>query len=102
MQILNAILNNTGWRHHPIVKMWRGYEDALILYMNTAIDVWVSKGYNNTMIKKDIKSRIVYPSWIGDEEFHKSHRSNLLRKNKEYYSKFGWTESDDLPYKWVV
>jgi hypothetical protein len=41
------------------------------------------------------------PHWLGDEELHASHRSNLLRKDKEYYSKFGWLEPDNLEYKWV-
>jgi hypothetical protein len=42
------------------------------------------------------------PNWIGDEKFHASHRSNLLRKDKEFYGKFGWAEPDDLPYFWPV
>ena len=31
-QILNVLLDRTqtkGWRNHPIVRMWEGYEDAL-------------------------------------------------------------------------
>jgi hypothetical protein len=43
-----------------------------------------------------------YPPWLGDEAFHASHRSNLLRKNPEWYGQFGWTEPDDLPYVWPV
>ena len=38
MQILNVLAkppNYTGaWVHHPAVKMWRGYEDALKQYVN--------------------------------------------------------------------
>jgi len=34
------------------------------------------------------------------KEIHASHRSNLLRKNFEFYSKFGWKEPDNLPYIW--
>jgi hypothetical protein len=37
---------------------------------------------------------------LGDEAFHASHRSNLLRKDRDYYGAFGWTEPDDLPYVW--
>lgn len=33
---------------------------------------------------------------------HASHRSNLLRKEPEYYTQFGWTEPPDLPYVWPV
>ena len=40
------------------------------------------------------------PKWLGNKKFHASHRSNLLRKDREWYSQFGWTEPDDLPYIW--
>ena len=43
---------------------------------------------------------IVYPSWLGNDLFHSSHRANLLRKDKEFYSKFCWNESADSPYAW--
>ena len=42
-QILNVLLNRTntkGWRNHPATKMWRGYENALKLYLNECIDEW--------------------------------------------------------------
>ncbi|HEX8685814.1 MAG TPA: selenide, water dikinase SelD, partial [Pyrinomonadaceae bacterium] len=44
------------------------------------------------------------PSWIGDEALHRSHRSNLLAKDPEFYrprftERFG-PEPDDLPYLW--
>jgi len=40
------------------------------------------------------------PVWIGDEELHASHRSNLLRKDPEHYGQFEWEEPDDLEYVW--
>ena len=43
---------------------------------------------------------IVLPKWMGDETFHASHRSNLLKKDPEFYGKFGWTEATDLDYLW--
>jgi len=42
------------------------------------------------------------PLWLGNEELHASHRSNLLRKAPLWYGQFGWTEPDDLPYIWPV
>ena len=104
MQILNALHNKTnGWRNHPAVKMWRGYEDALTDYMNLAIILWKGRGYRNTMkYGKYSQSETVYPSWLGNFEFHKSHRSNLLRKDSEFYGQYGWTEPDNLPYVWPI
>jgi hypothetical protein len=43
-----------------------------------------------------------YPDWFGNKEFHASHRSNLLRKDPEFYGKYGWTEPHDLPYIWPL
>ena len=100
-QIINSILYGTGWKNHPITKMWTNHVDALKLYHNLCIDEWVSRGYKNNMIKFDIASGVTYPSWVGREDLHASHRSNLLRKDQIYYSKFNWRETNDLPYVWV-
>jgi hypothetical protein len=101
LKILNGETNR--WVNHPAVLMWRGYENALGLYMNHCILEWVNRGYNNNMrYSKIVASDIVLPSWFGDENFHASHRSNLLRKNFEYYSQFGWNETPELEYIWPV
>ena len=103
-QILKALhIPGYGWKNHPAVTMWRGYEDALCLYYNTIIDEWVRRGYRNNMvtIALDLKT-VVLPPWLGDESFHASHRSNLLRKDPTFYSQYGWSEPDDLPYVWPL
>jgi len=43
---------------------------------------------------------IQFPKWWGDERFHASHRSKLLFKYPEFYSKYGWTEPNNLEYFW--
>lgn len=88
-----------GWRNHPAAKMWRGHNDALGIYMNCIIREWVRRGYKNTMSFYP-ETICGLPPWFGNEPFHASHRSNLLRKDTKYYSQFGWTESSDLPYIW--
>jgi hypothetical protein len=102
MQLLNALRGKTdGWVNHPACKMWRGHEAALAVYMNYCIDEWTRRGYKNTMKHQQLGCCLV-PSWVGREDFHASHRSNLLRKDKEWYSQFGWTEPDNLPYVWPI
>ena len=104
-QLLNVLLNRNnrkGWRNHPATKMWRGYENALKLYTNLCIDEWKKRGYVNNMKYEVIEGRIVMPPWMGDEVFHLSHRSNLVRKLPERYAEM-WPEvSPDLPYFWTV
>ena len=40
------------------------------------------------------------PPWIGDAEFHRSHQSNLVRKDVEFYGPLFPGVPDDLPYVW--
>ena len=104
-QILNVLLgrtNKAGWRNHPAVLMWKGYEGALKHYMNIMIQEWISRGYRNTMRLEHVEFRDMMPPWLGLDEFHASHRSNLLRKDPKFYGTFGWLESSDLPYFWPV
>ena len=103
-QILNVLLERTdtkGWRNHPIVRMWNGYEPALQQYFNECVKEWINRGYNNNMELENITEMIVDPDWLGNERFHSSHRANLLRKDYEYYSQFGWKENSSNPYAWL-
>ena len=101
-QILNAIdSSDYGWQNHPAVGMWRPYRDALVLYRNVMIGEWVSRGYNNTMPYL-CHDEPILPDWLGDERLHASHRSNLLRKDPEFYGQYDWAEPNDLPYVWPV
>lgn len=104
-QILNILLERTeskGWVNHPAVRMWRGYEEALKSYQNATITEWILRGYNNNMKLEEINpNKVIMPPWFRNYNFHRSHRSNLLRKNFEYYSQF-FTEPTDLDYIWPV
>jgi len=124
-QIYKALTEEEyGWKNHPIVRMWKGYETTLLCYGMVICKEWISRGYKDNMFSKflleymtlqklDVVYELLkylnnfgkclkYPSWLGNKKFHASHRSNLLRKNKEYYSQFDWTEPDNLPYVWIT
>ena len=102
-QVLNILLDRTptkGWRNHPVTVMWTGYEPALQLYQNYTIQEWISRGYKNTMLFEDFNvEEVVMPLWFGLDKFHRSHRSNLLRKDYEYYSEY-FDEPSNLEYYW--
>jgi Pyrimidine dimer DNA glycosylase len=91
-----------GWINHPATRMWRGYENALKIYRNTCLKAWIGRGYNSTREFLKVEQSELLPIWFGRPDFHASHRSNLLRKDREYYSQFFWTEPDNLPYVWPV
>lgn len=102
-QILNALEGKSyGWRNHPATKMWVGFENALGEYLNTVISEWISRGYRNNMATYLVTYPIIFPLWLGDLDFHASHRSNLLRKMPDWYGKFDWTEPNNLPYVWPI
>lgn len=102
-QILRTLQGlSRGWRNHPAVAMWRGYEDALGLYLNAMIAEWERRGYTNNMARYPLPDDATppLPPWLGRDELHASHRSNLLRKDPDFYGQFGWDEPPDLPYHW--
>jgi len=115
-QIYLALTNkNYGWKNHPIVKMWKGYELALLYYGYCICVEWIKRGYKDNLLQRfekefykdtneleDIEIYMVnMPSWLGNKKFHSAMRSNLLRKDKKYYSKFGWKEKNNLSYYWI-
>lgn len=106
MQIINAIIFNRqhGWRHHPATKMWEQNVNGLSAYGVAICEEWISRGYRDTCLNK-IKNLVMpdsddLPRWWGDERVHSSHRSNLLRKNPDYYSQFGWIDDPSAEYFW--
>lgn len=119
LQIANVLIKQLtglpvkGWANHPAVTMWRGYEIALLDYGIAMCDEWAGRGYTDNLktrfqdmqenlILDGLAEEDVLPPWLGDPEFHRSHRSNLLRKNPEFYLQFGWNEPHDLEYVWPV
>lgn len=111
LQLLRAVTIPTyGWRHHPAAKMWRGFVPALTKYGLAMTDEWVALGHPDTVRAQILEfapevdaleqDELELPPWIGDDAFHLSHRSNLLRKDPEFYrERFGGVP-DDLPYVW--
>ena len=108
-----------GWRNHPAVRMWRGFPEALGRYSLTCCDVWLELGFGDTCaatIGADLQVLGVHevrtqaelaeagalPPWLGDEALHRSHQSNLLRKDPDFYGPRFPGVPDDLPYVWPV
>jgi hypothetical protein len=89
-----------GWSNHVAAKMWLGYENALIEYYNLSLDIWESHGYKNNMPRFSLFGKVELPWWWGQQFVHDSHKSNLLRKDFEFYSKYGWKVPMGLPYAW--
>jgi hypothetical protein len=111
-QILMALNNETkGWVNHPATKMWKGHEFSLANYGLVMCTEWISRGFNDSL-SSFFLSRIdsydspvfnrLEPDWLGLQEFHVSHQSNLIRKDEEFYSPIFPNVPNSLPYFWPV
>lgn len=103
--ILTSIETMSGWFNHPATRMWWGYEHHLCLYTLAIMDECARRG-TSSQTRTWFTGRLSryserVPHWMGDSEFHRAHRSNLIRKEPTIYRDvLGWTEQDDLPYIW--
>ena len=106
-QILRALTGeSTGWVNHPATRMWRGYEYHLCIYGAMICTEWKMRGYNDSLQSKFLDASLQFdtairPDWLGMPELHKSHQSNLYRKDPVHYAKFA-SVGADLPYVWPV
>lgn len=108
-QIIRVLNNETeGYKNHPAVLMWKGYEQALLCYAITCCCESENRfnRIHNTKDKLlcyiDYNSTIVYPKWFGNDKFHESHRSNLYRKDSVYYKQFKQDYDNTKAYCWPI
>lgn len=92
-----------GWQSHPAVKMWRGFEGALLRYGLTMVTAHIERGYNAPVLLPwylDITPRTgqPLPSWWGDQRVHSSHRAALYRKDPDHYAQ--WAHETATEYWW--
>ncbi|MEV5953884.1 MSMEG_6728 family protein [Streptomyces sp. NPDC051987] len=119
LQVLRGLtVPGYGWRRHPAVRMWTGYEEALVRYGLEICRVWREQGHQDSCAASLVADFAAYrpgvqvrdqaelaaagelPPWLGDEAFHESHRSALVRKDHDVYAGLFSGVRDDLPYVW--
>ncbi|POX41188.1 cytoplasmic protein [Streptomyces sp. Ru73] len=119
LQILRGLtVPGYGWRHHPAVRMWTGYEEALVRYGLEICRVWTATGRQDTCaltLTEDyaahfpgtpprtyeaLASTNDLPNWLGDPAFHRSHQSALLTKDPTHYAAHFPNVPTNLPYIW--
>ncbi|MGP4026601.1 MSMEG_6728 family protein [Actinomadura sp. 3N407] len=119
LQVLRGLtVPGYGWRHHPAVRMWTGYEEALVRYGLEICHRWCSLGHRDTCAASLVSGLLnatgiqrprsqeslagagELPPWLGDPGLHLSHRSALIRKDPEFYRPIFPDVPTDLPYFW--
>jgi hypothetical protein len=88
-QITNTLVNESkGWSNHPAVRMWADNLPALGDYLSGIYAAWCERGGTPThqsyhkaiAILDEFGPTRGYPEWLGNVEFHSSHRGRLLHK----------------------
>lgn len=106
LQILRTLQGkSSGWMNHPAVRMWRGHEPALARYGLVMCNEWIGRGYNDNCRAEFVTALSAdasMPPWLGDDAFHLSHQSNLVRKLPTHYRPLFPDVPDDLPYVWPI
>ena len=98
-----------GWPYHPATKMWAGSEKYLVEYILAVCDACEDIIDGEDTVRPQVEDIVVeyklgnaVPPWLGDPRLHLSHRSNLLRKDPDYYRQMWPDLAADLPYYWPV
>ncbi|CAL9325269.1 MSMEG_6728 family protein [Streptomyces sp. SudanB182_2057] len=119
LQVLRGLtVPGYGWRRHPAVRMWHGYDEALVRYGLEICRVWREQGHQDSCAASlvadyagahpgaHVRDQAALaragelPPWLGDAAFHRSHQSALVRKDPETYADLFPGVPDDLPYVW--
>ncbi|WP_329136408.1 MSMEG_6728 family protein [Streptomyces sp. NBC_01476] len=118
LQVLRGLTVPGGWRHHPVVAMWTGYEEALVRYGLEMCREWTREGRRDTVAgtlradfaalrphapireQAELAEAGELPGWLGDPAFHRSHRSALVTKAPEHYRRLFPGVPAGLPYVW--
>jgi len=117
LQICNALHKERGgWVNHPVTRMWRGYEPALVAYGIAIVRAWTAQGKAATVGEKllphlhgepertqnELADLGMLPSWLGREDIHLAYRSALVRKDPDFYRPLFPDVVADLEYVWPV
>lgn len=103
-QILKVLSNpdpRAGWRNHPAVKMWRGFEHLLLDYTMSMVKEANKRGIKTDKNMQNIVDLInthaidwgfTIPAWYEDDVKMKrlttTHKANLYKKDPVYYFDF--------------
>lgn len=115
LQVLRAAtVPGYGWYRHPATAMWDGHLPALVAYGRAMVDEWTSRGGADStgwQIREFAPEAwdawpddgvAQPPPWLGDDALHRSHRSNLLRKDEELYRAVFPHDPAGLDYVWPL
>jgi hypothetical protein len=103
-QILKVLGNpdpKAAWRNHPAVKMWRGSEHILYVYVEAMVTEANKRGIKTDKNVANLEALydehagdwgLLFPAWYNDDirmaRITTTHKFNLYRKDPIYYYDF--------------
>lgn len=112
LQTLRAlVIPGYGWQTHPAIRMWMGHVPALTMYGLAMVDEWTERGHPDNTRENIMEfapqaahpgyaAKIPMPPWLGDPDFHLSHRSKLVRKDPKFYTSIFTDAIPEMDYLW--
>ena len=125
-QILNVLSGRSktgGWRNHPAVLMWKGYERGLWSYIESMVQIANLRGIKTENNVRNLNALYQecsddwgseHPAFWRDENKRMriitTHRANLFKKDPLYYTKYQYAVNSpyNIPccstckYYWVT
>jgi len=109
LNVLSGMSKTGGWRNHPAVLMWKGYERGLWDYVQSMVQIANLRGIKteNNVNNLNALHNQCWEDW-GDEHpafwrdenkvmrIITTHRANLFKKDPLYYVKYQYAV--DSPY----
>jgi hypothetical protein len=105
LNVLSGMSKGNGWKNHPAVLMWKGYEQGLWGYIEAMIIEAKRRGIKTDKNEENLNKLkdqcwddwgFVPPSFWSDKtkvmRIITTHRANLFDKDPMYYARFGYAK----------
>lgn len=105
LNVLSGMSKGNGWKNHPAVLMWRGFEQGLWFYIQAMIEEAKNRGIKtdkNEENLNNLKSQCwedwgtTEPEFWSDDvkvmRITTTHKANLFDKDPIYYMQFGYAK----------
>lgn len=107
VSILKALMGDSNDDRHLVMDMWEGYEYTLGVYAMSACSLWQNERGNRDSlafevhkILEGVPHELVMPPWMENLNFHRSHRSYLVRRKPSIYEEKFPNTPVNMPILW--